>query len=222
MAERAEQICRLLGKFPHEPELGWKKPKYLVMIDFGHDGREKSAGRAKDAKRLSAAERSHMYSHICEFSKIAESHGIRAVVHHHSGGFLEFEDEIDDLLENIPSSAAGLCANTGHFTYAGMDAVYAIKKYAEQIEYVHFKDIDQNAYQRALEERLTFREAALQGVFRAIGDGGINYQAIKCALDSIYYEGYIVLEEDKDPRKTGTSLKDAKKSLCYVRALGFY
>lgn len=219
MTDRAEKVCSMLQSFGKDPALGTKKPKYLVIIDFAHDGRENTAGRSDEAKRLDAAERNRLYSHIRKFSEIAAKYGVRAVVHHHSGGFLEFEDEIDDMLASIPPKVAGLCADTGHFAYAGLDPVYAIDKYADRIEYVHFKDIDRDVYADSLRKKLSFREAAMRGAFRPTGEGCLDYPSIAQALNRINYEGYIVLEEDKDPRNADTSLEDTKRSLRFASSL---
>ncbi|WP_316251369.1 LLM class flavin-dependent oxidoreductase, partial [Pseudomonas viridiflava] len=37
---------------------------------------------------------------------------------------------------------AGLCLDTGHLYYAGMDPAATLRQYASRLDYLHFKDID--------------------------------------------------------------------------------
>ena len=47
---------------------------------------------------------------------VAAGHGLVPVVHPHAGSRIEFEDEIERVLED---TTAGLCIDTAHLAYAG-------------------------------------------------------------------------------------------------------
>ena len=97
---------------------------------------------------------------VCER---ANSYGVRPVVHPHAGGYIEFADEIEALVHDIPYETAGLCLDTGHLYYSHMDPVSYLKKYAGRLDYVHFKDVNQNVYQEVLGEHIRFFEGCGKG-----------------------------------------------------------
>ncbi|MEK4536409.1 hypothetical protein NST21_13915 [Peribacillus sp. FSL K6-1552] len=56
-----------------------------------------------------------MMTHIRILAERAwTKYGVRSVVHPHAGGYIEFEDEIKKLMQDIPHEIAGLCL--GHRT----------------------------------------------------------------------------------------------------------
>ncbi|MGO4942645.1 TIM barrel protein [Ruoffia tabacinasalis] len=56
-----------------------------------------------------------MIDHISQISvKAHDKYGVRAVIHPHAGGHIELADELERLVQDIPSNVAGLCLDTGH------------------------------------------------------------------------------------------------------------
>ena len=84
---------------------------------------------------------------------------MRAVIHPHAGGYIEFEDELDRIANDVPSETAGLCLDTGHLDYAGMDPVETLRRYADRTDYIHFKDIDAAKYADVMSRRIRFFDA---------------------------------------------------------------
>ena len=95
-----------------------------------------------------------------------ERFGVRAVIHPHEGGFIEFADEIARVAHDIPQATAGLCLDTGHVFYAGKDPVETLEKYADRLDYVHFKDIDRAKFDEVMGREIRFFEACAEGVMR--------------------------------------------------------
>ena len=93
-----------------------------------------------------------MMDTIREISAIAKQHKIRVVVHPHAGGYIEYQDEIDRALYDLPHSDVGLCLDTGHLYYAGMDPAQSLIDYADRLEYVHFKDGNKARLDAAIEQ----------------------------------------------------------------------
>jgi inosose dehydratase len=54
-----------------------------------------------------------------------------------------------------------------------------------------------------------------------IGRGTIDYPAIRGMLDRIAYQGFITVEQERDPRTAGGSLGHVKASRDYLRSVGF-
>ncbi|MFP5107324.1 sugar phosphate isomerase/epimerase family protein [Neobacillus sp. C211] len=220
---QVDDICTLITKLPPSPkEEDQKFPApYLVIIDWGHDERDYNAGHPERAPRLPAEDWNRMMSHIRALSERASKFGVRAVIHPHAGGYIEFEDEIKQLLEDIPYEIAGLCLDTGHLYYSKMDPVQWLKDNMERLDYIHFKDIDLDVYDQVMEEHIRFFEACAKGVMCPIGQGIIDYNSIHSLLKEINYHGYITIEQERDPRNADTSLRDVKQSLDYLMSVGY-
>lgn len=161
LLEQVDEICSLITKLPfsfQDKEERFRfSPPYLVLIDWGHDERDYKAGRPDQAKRLSKKEWNRMMSHIRTIAERAwKQYGVRAVIHPHAGGYIEFEDEIQQLLKDIPYDIAGLCLDTGHLYYSKMDPEQWLRDYADRVDYIHFKDIDEHVYQQVMGEHIRF------------------------------------------------------------------
>ncbi len=224
LLKQADQICALLKSLPPLPAIAGQKrdAPYLVIIDWGHPERDINAGHPERAPRLSAAQWARMMEHIKAIAKLAfEQHGVRSVIHPHAGGYIEFEDEIRQLIADIPHELAGLCLDTGHLHYSKMDPAQWLREQAHRIDYVHFKDVDAQVYAQVMTEQIAFFDACAKGVMCPIGRGAIDYPQIKRVLEEIDYHGYITIEQERDPRNAYTSLRDVKASLDYLKSIGF-
>lgn len=221
---QVHDICSLITALPQIPQEKGQhfKTPYLVLIDWGHDERDFAAGHPDRAPRLSTDEWNGMMSHIKTLAEIAwNQYTVRTVIHPHAGGYIEFSDEIDRLAKDISYDTAGFCLDTGHLYYSKMDPEEWIQKYSARIDYLHFKDIDFEMYGQIMYERIRFFDACAKGVMCPIGKGIIDYKAILQLLKEINYNGYITIEQERDPRNSDTSLRDVKESLDYLKSVGY-
>ena len=46
------------------------------------------------------------------------------------------------LQRTFRMKSPGLCLDTGHMDYSGMDPIATLRRYATRTDYIHFKDID--------------------------------------------------------------------------------
>jgi inosose dehydratase len=163
-----------------------------------------------------------MVAHIKEIAKISyNAYGVRSVIHHHAGGFIDYSEEIDRILQDIPEEDVGLCFDTGHAFYAGIDPEEGIRRYGPRIDYVHFKDVNQSVYDIVKDENIGFYEACFQGLMCPLGEGALDYSSIKRALEDIDYHGWITLEQDKDPHDTENVPASLNQSISHLKKLGF-
>ena len=103
-----------------------------------------------------------------------------------------------------------------------MDPVTWLRKYADRLDYIHFKDIDEKIYRQVLSEHIRFFEGCGKGSMCPIGTGMLDYPVIyKVLTEEIHYNGYITVEQERDPRNVATSLRDVKASCDYLHSLGF-
>lgn len=224
LLRQADEICALITKLPRVPqEPGQHFPTpYLVVIDWGHEERDYNAGHADAAPRLPQATWDGMLSHIKAIAELAwRRHGVRSVIHPHAGGYIEFADEIQQVITDIPFETAGLCLDTGHLYYSGVDPATWLRDNAGRLDYIHFKDIDLGIYREVMGQRIRFFDACAKGVMCPIGKGIIDYPAIRRLLQDIDYHGHITIEQERDPRNVGGSLADVKASREYLRSVGF-
>lgn len=225
LIRQTHEICgliRQLPRLPSEPGQRFDAP-YLVVMDWGHDERDYAAGHSDRAPRLDDERWATMVGHIRRIAELSwREYGLRTVIHPHAGGYIEFADEIDRIMRNIPHELAGLCLDTGHLYYAGMDPAQWLRKYADRIDYLHFKDIDRKVFERVLGKHIRFFEACGEGVMCSIGQGVLDYEGIQQALAEIGYQGYITVEQERDPRHAGSALEDVTASLNFLRRVGFH
>lgn len=220
---QTEDICSLITKLPPLPvHEGQHFPTpYMTIMDWGHDERDYAAGHSDKAPRLSKEQWSKMIEHIIGISKKAAEYGVRPVIHPHAGGYIEFSDEIEAIMRDIPYEIAGLCLDTGHLYYSGMNPIEWLKKCASHLDYVHFKDVNEQIYKEVLSEHIRFFEGCGKGSMCPIGKGCLDYPGIKKALEEIGYSGYITIEQERDPRNVATSLRDVKESVTYLKSVGY-
>ncbi len=221
--EKTHVTCRLLSNLPKTDQVEGQRYKtpYLVVIDAVKPARSKYAGHKDTAPRLGGGAYKGLVKHIKEVAKIAKSYGIRAVLHPHAGGYIEFEDEIRKITEDLTSEEIGLCLDTGHLYYSGMDPYKWLIDYADRLDYVHFKDINKSVYDEVIKKQIDFFKACEQGVMCPIGSGIIDYDSVKAALEKIDYRGWITIEQERDPRESDGSLDDALKSIEYLKKRGY-
>jgi inosose dehydratase len=224
LLSQTRDICaflRQLPAIPQEPGQRFGMP-CLVVIDWGHEERDYAAGHSDRAPRLAPDAWRGMMSHIRAIAELAwTQYGVRTVIHPHAGGYIEFADELARLVEDIPYEVAGLCLDTGHLYYAGMDPVQTLRQYAERLDYLHFKDIDQSVFDQVLGEHIRFFAACGKGVMCPIGQGVIDYRALRELIIELGYQGYITVEQERDPRNANGSLQDVAASRAYLSRVGF-
>ncbi|WP_342619440.1 TIM barrel protein [Rhodoferax sp. GW822-FHT02A01] len=224
LLRQTREICALIKQSPALPvEQGQRfATPYLVVMDWGHTERDYAAGHSDRAPRLNAEQWNNMVSHIRQIATVAwREFGVRAVIHPHAGGYIEFADEIDRILDDVPHSIAGLCLDTGHLYYSGMDPAQWLKRHAARLDYVHFKDINAGLLQQVFGEHIAFFDACARGVMCPIGQGVIDYPQVRQTLLEIGYQGYITVEQERDPRNAFSSLDDVMASRNYLCSAGF-
>ena len=98
-----------------------------------------TAGRSGDAERLPDGSFARLVADIEAVAGVALAEGIQAVLHPHVAGFIEFEDEIARALDALDPALVGLCLDTGHCAYAGIDPAAAIRRWSDRLAYLHLK-----------------------------------------------------------------------------------
>lgn len=193
----------------------------LILIDGLADERVGTAGRADLAPRLHEREWALLVAAIRRASEIAAGEfELRAVIHPHVGTHVEFEDEVERVLAEVGPEYLGLCVDTGHSVYGGIDPVALIQRHAERVAHVHFKDVDERRLAVVRDDALSFLDAVAQGIFVPLGEGCVDFAGVFAALERLGYDGWATVEQDRLPDRSATPLDEARQSLAYLRSLG--
>jgi len=201
--------------------LGAVGAEFLVTIDHISDERMVTAGRRDHAVRLDLPRREHMIALIDEIADLALERGITPVLHQHAGTYIEFEDELESLLQRLEPDRVAICIDTGHMVYAGIDPLAVFKRHGKRVKYFHFKDIDPTVHARVLAERIPFLKAVEENIFCPLGSGVINWIDVAKSLNDLGYRGAATVEQDIDPTISSDPLENAVRSLSYLRSVGF-
>ncbi|AGI73455.1 putative iolE/mocC family protein [Octadecabacter arcticus 238] len=195
--------------------------QHLVLIDSISPRRAPTAGRVNEAEQMDKAEWTAYRDRIAETARIGVDHGLTVGIHAHAAGFMDFEPELERLLDEVDDSILKICFDTGHHSYAGFDPVAFMKRHMDRISYMHFKDIDPVVKADVVAKRTDFYTACGQGIFCNLGQGDVDFAAVRQVLIDAGFEGWCTVEQDCDPSMPGTPMEDAKANREYLQSIGF-
>jgi inosose dehydratase len=142
--------------------------------------------------------------------------GLKASFHPHVGTAVEFEAQIDRLLNE---TQIDLCFDTGHHAFWGQDPLAYMKKAWGRIAYMHLKNVDAAVRARVLAKTLSIEASYGAGVMAPLPDGAVDIRAIMAFLEAQGFDGPVVVEQDIAENAQETPLQLAKRNLDYVRAI---
>ncbi len=196
--------------------------KHLVLIDSISPRRAPTAGRADEAEQMDNAEWAAFRDRIATIARMgSEEYGLTVGIHAHAAGFIDFEPELERLLDEVDENILKICFDTGHHSYAGYDPVAFMKRHIDRISYMHFKDIDPAVKADVVANRTDFYKACGQGIFCNLGQGDVDFPAVRQVLLDAGFEGWCTVEQDCDPSMPGTPLEDAESNRKYLESIGF-
>jgi inosose dehydratase len=196
--------------------------KHLVLIDSISPRRAPTAGRADAAEQMDPAEWAAFRDRIATVARMgAEDYGLTVGIHAHAAGFIDFEPEPERLLDEVDEMILKICFDTGHHSYAGYDPVAFMRRHIGRISYVHFKDIDPVIKARAIASSTGFYDACGQGIFCNLGQGDVDFPAVRQILLDAGYTGWCTVEQDCDPTLDVSPVDDARRNRDYLNSIGF-
>ena len=212
LLDALHRTCRMLRPLGAE---------HVVFIDSLSPIRSRWAGQAASAPRLELAELDDLHGRVRYAAMVCrEEYGLMPSLHAHAGGCIEFEDELEQALDAIDGDLLGLCLDTGHSLYAGFDPIAKLRRHASRLTYVHLKDLNASVLRRCLEERVGFYEACARGVFCRLGEGAVDFQALRKSLAEVGYKGWATVEQDRGPQSVASAFDDARANFEFLLAAG--
>lgn len=195
---------------------------YIVLADDNGTVPElvQQAGKRSGVK-LSADEWNVVAQGINRIAhKIEDELGLKTVFHHHCAGYVETPNEVRMLFSCTDPERVGLCLDTGHWHYAGGDAVACIREFGERVRYLHLKDCSAEIAARARKDDLDYFQAVEAGVFCPLGEGSVDFTGVIAEMEKLGYDGWAIVEQD-----ILTDDKDAPKQFAsanrdYLHSIG--
>ena len=143
-----------------------------------------------------------------------------AVLHPHVGTMVEKSCEVQRVLDG---SSAALCLDTGHLLIGGTDPADLARQAPGRIAHTHLKDVNGSIAAKVRSGRITYTEGGVRdGMYRPLGTGDVDVEAIVSVLRRRGYDGWYVLEQDtiltEEPAGEGP-VADVRTSAEYVRSV---
>ncbi|AXE40257.1 myo-inosose-2 dehydratase [Acidipropionibacterium virtanenii] len=129
----------------------------------------------------------------------AAEKGLIIAYHHHMGTGVQTTAEIDRLMAATDPSKVKLLLDVGHLLFSGEDPAAIVNKYADRIGHVHLKDVRPAIVEKAKQEKLSFLDSILAGVFTIPGDGETDYGPLLRPVLDAGYHGWFMIEAEQDP-----------------------
>lgn len=149
------------------------------------------------------------------------SFGLRLVFHPHAETHVEYEGQIERFLEDTDPELVSLCFDVGHHAYRGGDPVAFLASHQDRIPYLHLKSVDAGKQKKVEDENIPFAEAVAMDMFCEPSTGVVDFPALHRLLERIDYDGYAIVEQDMYPAAFDKPLPIAKRTLEYLRNIGF-
>ncbi len=198
-----------------------KEPFIVLADDNGKiPQRTQNAGRVTPEMGLTDAEWNIATEGIHAVARaVYRETGLRTVVHHHCAGYIETPAEINKMLSLTDPQIVGLCLDTGHIQFGGGDPLKILQENASRVWHVHFKDCHPQIAAESRAQQWDYFASVSNGIFCELGQGAVDFPAIKAELDKLGYQGWIVVEQDVLPGM-GAPKASAQRNREYLKSIG--
>jgi inosose dehydratase len=192
--------------------------RFLVLIDAIYS--DERTGQPLRPARLDEDGWKRLVATIHKVDDIARTKfGLQMVFHPHAETHVEYEDQMERLLQDTEPGIA-LCLDTGHHAYRGGDPVRFMRQHYKRIPYLHIKSVDRAIQRRVEAEKIPFAKAVGMDMFCELQRGAVDFIAFRDVLRDINYEGWAIVEQDMYPAPFDKPLPIAKRNRQYLRDVG--
>ena len=142
---------------------------------------------------------------IMKFAEASKKHGITTNLHPHHNTWVMYEDEIDYMMQNSDPKVLSFAPDTAHIVAGLGDPVEIIGRYADRVNFTHFKDI-KNADVKS--EGLATAGMEVYSNFCELGQGCVDFKKVFEILKAHNYDGPLCEELDQAPISNELSAKN--------------
>lgn len=169
-----------------------------------------AVGADADDRRLQA-----VIDRLGAAAEAITSEGVRPALHPHVGTWIETEAETESVLAAVPDTVLGFGPDTGHLTWAGMDAIAVMGRHADRIAAVHLKDVrlDQAAAAKAASADYGGSTRGPHQVWTEPGRGDVDLATALATLPADF-AGWVIVEVDVP--EAPSNLESAQISAAWV------
>ena len=199
--------------------LGALGAPFLVLIDDMY--RDQRTGKAARVEALDDDGWKRLIDATHATARLAsEKFGLQTVFHPHCETHVEYEEQIERLLDDTDPSLVGLCMDTGHHAYRRGDPLAFIGKHHSRLQYVHMKNVDPARLQQVVyDEGASLAEANVRDVWCEPDRGAVDFAALRELLIEVGYDGFVIVEQDMFPTQFDKPLGIATRSMAYFRSI---
>jgi len=146
---------------------------------------------------------------IARFAENSQKFGIQSNLHPHRNTWVQYEDEIDYMLQNLDAKLLSFVPDTAHLVCGNCDPVEVVRRYADRVRFTHFKDIMDPSTKKDAES-LGMASAGMEvfGDFCELGTGIVDFRSVFDVLKAANYQGPLCEELDKAPVSNAQSAKN--------------
>ncbi len=153
-------------------------------------------------------------------AEIVQSFGLEMVVHPHAGTMFETPQDLEFLLNETD---VNLCLDTGHIVVGGGKPLDVATSAGSRVKHVHLKDCDAASALRIRNGSSSYSAEVKAGMYRPLGQGDAQIAEVIRFLDSIDYQGKLVLEQDVmlagEPGEGGGPVEAVIQSIDFLKSL---
>jgi inosose dehydratase len=171
-----------------------------VFGDGGSRERHANPGRGQEDRSLGLDDAGwrRFAAGVARAAELARGRGFEPTFHPHTATYVEAPWEIERFLD---LSDLDILLDTGHLLLGGSDPLQALRDWGDRVNYIHIKDVRLDVVRGAVAERVDMLEAWRRGIFCELGAGDVDLETFLTELVRTGYAGWIVVEQDRIPRK---------------------
>ena len=146
---------------------------------------------------------------LTELGKRVSDAGVKLGYHNHMNTISEHPENLQRVMDASDPKYVGLELDTAHYVAGGGDPADAIVHYRERLLFLHLKDV--------VDIPVDTPGAKYPFKFVELGRGRVNLPAVMNALRKVKFEGWAIVELDKEPDKSRTAKECAEISKKYLQ-----
>lgn len=200
--------CYCAGTFLDPAALPGERERILSVAAFlGSLGADRVVlgGSRRRPEGYTADDYRRLGEILSEIGRATLAYGVRACFHPHWDTAVQHREELDQLMAASDPAALFLAPDTAHLIVGGADPVEVVRAYGPRVAYLHLKDVE--AVRPGDEGRSPYDR------FVEPGEGIVDWQGLRAALEAIGYQGWATAEVDR-PRIS--AVESARRSKLFL------